>query len=164
MLSKPKPIKRDKSKRKPVKKTSSRGALIKTAHAIMRDIVIARDGRCVCPPPEKGHSETLQAGHIIPSTKSGVRFDLWNVHCQCVACNGRHVHFEHYYVDWFIGKFGVEQKLRLGVDAEHGYLKTYEIRELIEQLSAIRKRQKDEPEWLPYFTQQEILSGRWKNG
>ena len=161
---KPKPVKREKSKAKPVKKISSRGALIKTAHSIMRDIVIVRDGRCVCPPPEKGHSEILQAGHIVQSTKPGTRFDLLNVHCQCSACNGRHVHFEHYYVDWFIGKFGIEQKLRIGMDAERGSLKTYEIQEIIEQLSVIRERQKNEPEWLPYFSQKDILSGAWRTG
>lgn len=162
VIGRPKPARRNKSKRKPVKRVSSRGALIKQAHAIMRDVVIARDQHCVCPPPEKGHSDVLQAGHIIPSTKPGTRFDLWNVHVQCSGCNGRHVHFEHYYVDWFIEKFGSEQKLRLGVDAEHGHLKTYEIVELIEQLTAIREKQKKEPEWLPYFSQQEILSGKWR--
>jgi len=166
MLGKPKSvksIKQEKSKRKPVRKISSRGTLIKKAHSIMRDIVIARDGGCVCPAPESGHSKVLQAGHIVPSTKSGVRFDLWNVHAQCSSCNGRHKHFEYYYVDWFVNKFGKEQKLRIGRDADRDVLKTYEIEKLIEQLSLIRERQKREPEWLPYFTQAEILSGTWNS-
>ncbi len=160
MIGKPKPEKRQKKKPKSVKKVSSRGALIKTAHAIMREIVIARDGKCVCPAPENGHSEILQAGHVIPSTKSGVRFDLYNVHCQCHSCNGRHEHYEYYYVNWFLNKFGIVEHNRLRHNAD-GLLKNYEIEEIIVQLGLIRERQKREPEWLPYFTQKEILSGSW---
>jgi len=162
-LGKPKPVKKEKSKKRGVKKISSRGSLIKKAHAIMRDIVIMRDGSCVCPAPEKGHSSILQAGHIIPSTKPGTRFDLKNVHAQCSACNGRHVHFEYYYVDWFIEKFGEEEKLRLGIDAEKVSLKTYEVLEIIEQLTLIHEKQKLNPDWKPYFSQKDILSGAWKN-
>ena len=161
MIGKLKPKKREKNKKKPVKKVSSRGALIKKAHAIMREIVVSRDGKCVCPPPEKGHSSILQAGHIIPSTKSGVRFDLYNVHCQCLSCNGRHEHYEYYYVNWFLNKFGLDEHNRLKNSAD-GLLKNYELEELIEQLLAIRDRQKNEHEWLPYFTQSEILSGAWR--
>ena len=160
MIAKPKPVKREKKKKKPVKKVSSRGSLIKTAHAIMRDIVIARDGHCVCPAPENGHSDILQAGHIIPSTKSGVRFDLYNVHCQCMSCNGRHEHYEYYYVNWFLEKFGMIKYIDICGRAD-GLLKNYEIEELIVQLGLIRERQKREPEWLPYFTQPEVLSGAW---
>lgn len=160
MIGKPKPEKREKKKKKPVKKVSSRGALINKAHAIMREIVIARDGHCVCPPPENGHSDVLQAGHIIPSTKSGVRFDLYNVHCQCSSCNGRHEHYEYYYTEWFLSKFGMIKFIDICGMAD-GLLKNYEIEEIIEQLTLIRERQKKEPEWLPYFTQTEILSGSW---
>lgn len=141
---------------------SKRSALIKKAHAIMREIVIDRDGGCVCPPPEQGHSSILQAGHIIKSTKSGVRFDLYNVHCQCSSCNGRHVHYEHYYVDWFLKKFGETEKIRIGKDSDDG-LKNYEIQEITAQLSLIREKQKENPKWKPYFMQKEILSGAWKN-
>lgn len=162
-LGLPKPAKKGKKEKKPVKKVSSRGALIEEAHAIMRDIVILRDGKCVCPPPEGGHSAVLQAGHIIPSTKSGVRFDLYNVHCQCASCNLRHRHYEHYYVDWFVANFGFEQKLRIGREAD-GLLKKYELEELVVQLTAIREKQKqmDSLLWHPYFTQEEILSGSWR--
>ena len=160
MISKPKPEKKEKKKRKPVKKVSSRGALIKKAHKIMREIVIERDGGCVCPPPENGHSDVLQAGHIIPSTKSGVRFDLYNVHCQCHSCNGRHEYYEYFYVDWFLQKFGAVEHHRIKEDAD-GLLKAYEVEEIIEQLTQIRCVQTADPDFLPYFTQKQILSSAW---
>lgn len=159
---KPKPTKKEKNQKKPVKKVSSRGALIKKAHAIMRDIVIARDGKCVCPAPERGHSDILQAGHIVPSTKPGVRFDLHNVHTQCSACNGRHVRYEYYYVNWFLNQFGKEEHDRICRDADRGTLKTYEVQEIIVQLQAIKDKQAEDKNFAPRFTQQEILSGLWR--
>src|SRR3972149_7866962 len=160
---KPKPTKKYKKSNEPLKKVSSRDSLIKKAHAIMREIVIARDGGCVCPAPEKGHSDVLQAGHIIPSTKPGVRFDLDNVNCQCSSCNGRHGRYEYYYVNWFLFVHGEEKYDRLCKDADRGTLKTYEIEEIIVQLQAIRDRQAEDKEFIPRFTQQEILSGLWRS-
>ncbi len=166
---KPKPIRRVKDKPKPVVKVSSRGSLISKAHAIMRDIVLDRDLRCVCPvPPLKGHTSVLQAGHLINSTKGSVRFDLSNVHVQCSGCNQRHVNFQHYYIDWFLGKFGQEEYHRLVHEANNGKpLKTYELAELIVQLKAIRSRQLADSlqgiPFRPYFSQADILSGGWRN-
>lgn len=159
---KPKPTKKEKKSKKFVKKVSSRGALIKQAHAIMRDIVIARDEKCVCPAPEHGHSHVLQAGHIVPSTKPGVRFDLYNVNLQCHSCNGRHVRYEYYYVNWFLNHFGKEVHDRICEDADRGTLKTYEVEEIIVQLQAIKDRQLEDKGFVPRFTQQEILSGLWR--
>jgi hypothetical protein len=134
----------------------------------MRDIVLDRDLRCVCPvPPAKGHTSTRQAGHLIASTKGSVRFDLTNVHEQCSGCNQRHVNFQHYYIDWFLGKFGSEEYHRLVHEADNGKpLKTYELEELIVQLKAIRQRQLSAillgETFKPYFSQADILSGAWK--
>ena len=148
-------------KPKPPKKVK-RGALVKKAHAIMREIVLLRDKQCVCPPPEKGHSKTLQAGHLIPSTKGGTRWDLYGVNVQCSACNGRHVRYEKYYVDWFLRTHGEKEYLRLSADADKPGLKSYELEELIVELEAILEEKKKVPTWLPYFTQGEILSGKWR--
>ena len=162
---KPKPARKVKTK-KPVVKVSSRGSLIKTAHSIMRDIVLDRDLRCVCPPPAKGHSGARQAGHLIKSTKGKIRFDLMNVHEQCSACNGRHNNYEHYYVDWFISKFGADEYHRLCADAEGVGLKTYELEELIAQLKEIRRKQVAATlmgeTYKPYYTQADVLSGAWR--
>jgi hypothetical protein len=159
--SKPKPVKTLRAKAKSVKKVSSRGRLIAQAHSIMRDIVIKRDGFCVCPAPEKGHSDVLQAGHLIKSTKGSVRFDLYNIHCQCRSCNSRHVHYEKYYLKWFISKFGGDEYVRLCDLADGTGLKSYELEELIVQLKLIREKQIADKEFRPYFTQSEILSGAW---
>lgn len=158
--SKPKPVKVIKAKKK-TKKVSSRGALISQAHALVRDIVISRDTGCVCPAPDRGHSNVMQAGHLIKSTKGAVRFDLYNVHCQCSSCNSRHVHHEKYYTKWFVEKFGCEEYVRLCNVSDGIGLKNYELEELIVQLKLIRERQIEEKEFKPYYTQAEILSGAW---
>lgn len=161
VIGKPKPVRTPKPK-KGMRKVSSRGKLISQAHAIMREIVIDRDIRCVCPPPKNGHSSTLQAGHVIRSTKGAVRFDLFNVHCQCSSCNGRHVNYEKYYTSWFVEKFGGAEYVRLCKLSDGTGLKTYELLELIVQLRKIREKQIADKEFRPYYTQAEILSGAWE--
>ena len=136
--------------------------LKKKAHAILREILLLRDKKCVCPPPEKGHTKVLQAGHLIPGTKGGTYFDLYNTHVQCSGCNGRHVRYEKYYVGWFIGKFGKSEYLRLCKDSENPGLKSYEMEEIIVQLGLMKERIERETDWKPYFTQTEILSGAWQ--
>lgn len=160
IYGKPKPVKALKTKKR-VSKVSSRGKLISTAHALMREIVIARDEKCVCPPTKNGHSSTLQAGHLIKSTKGAVRWDLFNVHAQCSACNQRHVHYEKYYTKWFVEKFGGEEYVRLCNLSDGVGLKNYELDELIVQFKLIRQRQIEDKDFRPYFTQSEIMSGAW---
>lgn len=161
MNPKPKPDKKHKKSKKPVKRVSSKGARKKYAHSLLRDIVRIRDVECVCPAPEKGHSAVLQAGHLIPGTKGGTYFDLWNVSLQCSACNGRHVRYEKYYVGWFIREFGQEAYLRLVNDSDDIGLKSYELEEVIFQLEAIKVWQFLDLTFKPRFTQKEILSGSW---
>lgn len=171
MIGKLKPEKKQKKARKLVKGISEHKRLRDIAHAIMRDIVILRDKKCVCPPPKNGHSKTLQAGHLIAGTHGGTYFDLWNVHCQCLFCNGRHSsrfrHDEKYYNGWFVRTFGGDAYVRLESDANKTGLKTREIEEIIVQLQAIKEKQllaiELGKEFKPYFTQQEILSGAWRN-
>ena len=78
MISKPKPKRKQKKGRKPVKKVSSHGARKKVAHALLRDIVLMRDKECVCPAPKNGHSAILQAGHWKPRfTQREILSGLW---------------------------------------------------------------------------------------
>lgn len=166
MNPKPKPQKKPRKSKKPVKKVSSRGARKKFAHSLLRDIVLLRDKQCVCPAPDKGHSSILQAGHLIPGTKGGTYYDLYNVNLQCSACNGRHVRYEKYYVGWFIREWGEEQYLRLEKDSDLMGLKPYEVEEIIVQLKAIKEKQllaiELGKEFKPFFTQKEILTGMWR--
>lgn len=152
-LSKPKPPKKPKH-----------GALVKKAHALMREIVILRDKNCVCPPPKNGHSAIMQAGHIIRSVKGGSRFSLFNVHLQCSSCNSRHVYDWHVYEGWFEDRFGSMLWKTVRDESKNPGLKTYELQELIVQLEEILEKQKLNPEFKPYFTQQEVLNGSWKMG
>ena len=166
MIGKQKPEKTRKGK-KPVNKVSNKHARKLVAHALLRDIVILRDKKCVCPAPARGHSEVLQAGHLIPGTKGGTYFSLKCVHVQCSGCNGRHVHFPHYYTNWFIRTFGQVEYDLLCTEAENIGLKPYQVEEIILELQAIKDKQllavELEKEFKPYFTQQEILSGAWRN-
>ena len=162
MTPKYKPEKRQKKSKKPVKKVSSHGALIKKAHSLMRDIVLIRDNGCVCPPPANGHSSVRQAGHIVRSMKGGSRFSLWNVHEQCSSCNGRHTRDWQIYQEWFINEFSNDRWLAVLEESKNPGLKSCELEEVMVQLTTIKEKQLSNPEWKPRFTQQEILSGVWR--
>lgn len=149
-----------KSNPKPLKKVK-RGALVKKAHALIRDIVLFRDKGCVCPPPQRGHTAIRQAGHVIRSVKGGTQFSLLNVHEQCSGCNQRHVRDWQIYQNWFLHKFGHMTWVLMCEESQSLGLKSYEITDLIEQLKLIKERQAREPNWKPYFSQSEILSGAW---
>lgn len=163
--AKPKPIKVLRVKVK--KKRSERQNLVKALDMICREIVLARDGHCVCAAPSKGHSDVRQCGHLVTRSKESVRWDLYNLNEQCSSCNMLHEFNPHRYVVWFMGYFGENQYLSLTARAEEvSKLQVYELRELYEQLQAIRRKQldlqDDGTEFKPYFTQQEIMSGAWK--
>lgn len=161
MLGKPKPEKKQKKGRKSVRRVSEKGKLTLIAHAFIRDIVLKRDGACVCPPPKYGHSATRQAGHVIPSTKGGSRFSLWNIYEQCSSCNLIHRTHWQIYQKVFIDTFGSLAWRDLLAESENDGLKAYEIEEIIEQLQAIKERQLADDTFVPRFTQNEILSGSW---
>lgn len=155
MVAKPKPPKR--------KRRTSRQIIEKNLDIIVREIVLARDPACVCPSPEKGHSNIEQCGHLFTRSKKSLRWDLYNTNKQCSSCNLLHEFNPHRYVVWFINRFGLCKYLELGRESEKPcLLKTYELEELFEQLKVVREKQKQESEWLPYFSQAEILSGAWR--
>lgn len=115
--SKPKPEKKEKKKtsRKP---KNPKQVLEARADRLVREIVILRDSRCVCPPPEKGHSDVLQPGHLITKVKKSIRWDLRNVNCQCSSCNMLHEHYSERYTSWYISEWGKEDYMKL---VEDGY-------------------------------------------
>lgn len=64
----------------------SRTGIIKKLDKIVGDIVKLRDISCVtC-----GHGSNLTPGHLFSRVALSTRWDLDNVFCQCVRCNGKH--------------------------------------------------------------------------
>lgn len=161
MLSKPKPEKQDKTKKR--KKRTSRQIIERKLDVLVREIVLLRDPACVCPSPQNGHSGVMQNGHLFTRSKKSLRWDLYNCNKQCSSCNLLHEYNPHRYVVSFIHKWGLCLYVDLYRESEKpSLLKTYELEELYDQLKEIQDKQKREPEWLPFFTQHEILSGAWK--
>ena len=129
---------------------------------IVREIVLARDEGCVCPPPEKGHSQVRQPGHLISRRARTLRWDLRNVHEQCSSCNLIHSNRPEFYTRWFMETFGTDAYATLVEDGKPGKLYPYDLDELLEQLEAIREKQKEDAGFRPYFSQADILSGAWR--
>lgn len=158
----PKPVRALKTKKR--KKVNSRTMLERRADTLVREIVLDRDGYCVCPAPKKGHTDILQCGHIITRGKESVKWDLYNTNAQCSGCNGRHRHYSEIYINWFVQEF---DKFHLDRLVQDSYvvtkLKEYELEILISELTSIHRRQLDRPDWKPYFTQKQILDGSWRN-
>jgi hypothetical protein len=164
---KPKPVKAIKASkpRKPRPKKSSRQLLEVELDRLIRSIVFLRDGFCVTPMPEKGHSLVRQPGHLVTRSKRGVKWDLWNVNEQCSSCNMRHSLPNQwvYYDTWFIQHFGEGERLRVDADANEKYdLSIDDLMELRSQLTEIHARQQEDKTFKPRFSQKEILSGEWK--
>jgi hypothetical protein len=148
---------------KPLKVKNLRKALERLCDLIVREIVIKRDGFCVCPAPKDGHSGPLQCGHLMTRSKESVKWDLWNCNVQCAACNGRHENFWFYYDNWFKRTFGQEQRDRLGIDAEKSWKLTIEeLENLCSELTAIKARQEIDKTFKPRYTQEQILLGVWR--
>lgn len=146
------------------KSNSDRKLLDAALNYVVKEIVIERDKGCVCPPPQNGHNDVLQPGHIITRGAKSVKWDLYNVHCQCKSCNILHENRAEIYINWFSKKFGSEELEKLVArGSKASLLAPYEMSEMLEQLNLILVKQKLSPAWKPYFTQEEILSGSWEN-
>lgn len=165
---KPKPVKAPKTKKPGMKrgKKSKRQLLETELDRMVREIVFLRDGFCVTPAPEKGHTGIRQPGHLVTRRKESIKWDLYNVSEQCSACNMRHSlpNQWHYYDDWFITRFGEGERLRLTKDGqEHVKYSLEDLEEMLGQLRLIYARQLDDKTFRPRFTQKQILSGEWRN-
>jgi len=165
MVEKPKPVKTKKPKRRKVK-TPRQLAEIRL-DALVKEIVLLRDGGCVCPPPIKGHTQIRTPGHLISRGKESVKWDLMNVHEQCNGCNARHEHYPEIFTNWFIGQFGQDQYMKL---VERSYkvnkLTLDDLEEIEYQLTEIQKMVEfykiTGEVKKPYFTQKQILDGTWR--
>lgn len=161
VISKPKPVKVKKHKRP--KKAEVRRLLEKKADVLCKNVVILRDGFCVCPAPKNGHSTVMQAGHLVTRSKESVKWDLYNVSIQCSSCNLLHEFTPHRYTQWFIDKFGISEYKRLCDDSENVVkLTLVQLEQLCCELEKIYECQQADRNFKPRFTQKEIMSGEWK--
>ena len=123
--------------------------------ALVKEIVLERDGGCVCPPPIKGHTEQRTPGHLISRGKESVKWDLMNVFEQCSGCNARHEHYPEIFTDWFIKKFGQVEYMAL---VERSYkvakLTMEDLETLHFNLTEVQKQKGK-----PYHTQKQLLKG-----
>jgi hypothetical protein len=158
----PKPVRVLKVKKR--KKANSRTLLERRLDALVREIVLDRDGYCVCPAPKNGHGNAMQCGHLISRAKKAVRWSLLNCSVQCNSCNFIHEHHPHFYTLWFIREFTQNEYERLIEDSEEvRKMSIEELESLISNLTAIQQRQRSNPKWKPRFSQKKILSGEWRN-
>ena len=67
-----------------MRKTSRKG-WVRMLDKIVSDIVIKRDGLCVC----CGSKRNITAGHVFSRVAYSTRWDLTNVYAQCWPCNYR---------------------------------------------------------------------------
>jgi hypothetical protein len=158
---KPKPIKVLRTKKR--KKKTNRQLLEKQADTLVREIVLKRDGFCVCPSPKNGHGNVRTPGHLISRTRQSLRWSLLNTNEQCQSCNFLHEHKPEIYTAWFIRQFGSETYQKLVNDAEDvGKLSVEQLQTLCGELIAIKSCQEIDKTFKPRYTQEEILSGDWR--
>ena len=92
--------------------------------ALLRKIVILRDGECVtCPLWREilpngwnSNSDILQAGHYYARGAKSIKYDLRNVHLQCKTCNGRHRFQQEAFTLYLLRKFGQKWLDKLTMD------------------------------------------------
>lgn len=89
-------------------KKISRKGLIKKLDDLVSEIVVKRDKKCVvC-----GSTKKLGNGHVFSRRHLATRWDITpdgNCHCQCWACNYRHVTDTVPYHRWYQDKFGMKK-------------------------------------------------------
>lgn len=160
-LPKPKPIKAIKSKKR--KKKTNRQLLERQADGLVREIVLRRDRFCVCPAPKNGHGNVRTPGHLISRTRQSLRWSLLNTNEQCMSCNFLHEHKPEIYTAWFIRTFGAEVYQKLVSEAENvGKLSVEQLQTLCNELTAIIARQEIDKDFVPRYSQSEILNGTWR--
>ncbi len=102
----PKKVSASRKNAKKARAARKENGKVKKADAIIREIVMARDKRCViC-----GSPDNLQWSHLITRRKYSVRWDTRNSCMMCARC-----HFRHHrqgpeeYVLWFLRNYGQEE-------------------------------------------------------
>ena len=156
MPSKPKPSKADRPKRR--KKKTERQLWERRLDGLVREIVLARDGFCVC--PSNKHTQIMQPGHLITRGRESVRWDLYNVNCQCSGCNLMHEYYPEIYTNWFIGRFGEDRYGQMVQDSiTVSKLTIDQLETLYMNLIEVQKKQERDPKYRPYITQKELVNG-----
>ena len=111
--------------------------LIKQLDAAFKKILYAtHPNKCItC-----GAKENLSWSHLITSSKYATRWNMKNVHIQCLSCNFRHEHYPEYYTNWFLRKYGQEEYKKLVKKSWSREGKPFtmgELRKLLERLNKI---------------------------
>ncbi len=150
-------------KLRPRRKKSERRRWELSNLQLCKEIVLERDKGCVCPPPENGHSCVRQSGHVFSVVFGSVMFGLDNQNEQCKSCNVRHEWHPTIYYDWYKATFGQEKFDALWRRAQDVVKLTIDDLATINmELTEIQKYQLSHPGWKPYCSQDDILSGRWR--
>ena len=91
------------------RKRSEHKKLVEKLDKVVREIIKARDKKCVtC-----GNTQGLQCGHLFSRSAFSTRWDLRNCNAQCYPCNFRHELDSYPYNKWFITKYGQKEWDRL---------------------------------------------------
>jgi rubredoxin len=80
----------------------------KKALKAMSDYIRERDGWTCFTCGKGGDKYSMDAGHLITSTRAATLFDELNVHCQCKGCNIKHEHDYETYRKKFVDVYGEE--------------------------------------------------------
>ena len=118
------------------KDRTTRKSLVRKLDKIVSEIVILRDGKCIC----CGTDKRLTCGHLFSRVAYSTRWDLGNCYAQCLSCNFRHELDAYPMINKVISLRGVEfvdDMHRLYTHAEP--VKTWQMKEIYDQLVTIKK-------------------------
>lgn len=172
MPAKPKPSKEDKPKKR--KKKTPRQLLVRNLDTIIREIIMVRDPESVpliykTVLEENGavdysinHYGVPQCGHVISRGKMPTRWDLRNCHKQDASDNLLHEYYPEVYITWYIDKFGLDNWKELLDDSRRLWKYSIDdLETLYMELVEVQKKIESTPNWKPYFSQKDIMSGAW---
>lgn len=133
---------------KNVPSKKERKILTKKLDKIVSKIIVLRDGGCVLcgfdcctekKPTPRGSIKTN--GHVFSRNSRNTRWDIspdGNCHCQCWACNYRHVTDQYPYFEWYKKKFGQEKFDELRARSKKSYKWTIqELKDYLEILNSL---------------------------
>lgn len=168
----PKPVHVKGKKRK---KKTPRQKIERELDALVREIIMERDVNSVplsyrAKLDEQGaveytinHSGVPQCGHIISRAAKPVRWDLYNCHKQDASDNLLHEYYPEVYITWFINSFGLQKWQEMVLDSRKVWKYSMDdLETLCFELTEIQKAQQGRPDWKPYFSQKEIITGDWR--
>ena len=115
-------------------KKPSRKTLDKKLNALVREIVLKRDKRCVTcgATPQQ---QIMEAGHLFSRVAHSTKWDLKNIYLQCKSCNSKHETDAHplmRYAESVHGREAIDALHRKYWDTKP--FKTWQMEELYEEL------------------------------